>query len=93
MEISTALKLEIKQLLIEKLLLQITAEEIGDEQPLFGPGSVGLDSVDALQVVVELDKKFGLKIQNPEEATQILQSVHTIAEAVVRRRANPDLAK
>jgi acyl carrier protein len=93
MEIPTALKLEIKQLLIEKLMLQITAEEIGDEQPLFGPGSVGLDSVDALQLVVELEKKFGLKIRDAEAAQQILQSVHTIAEAVVQHRANPAAAK
>jgi acyl carrier protein len=92
MEIPTALKLEIKQLLIEKLMLQITAE-IGDEQPLFGPGSVGLDSVDALQLVVELEKKFGLKIRDAEAAQQILQSVHTIAEAVVQHRANPAAAK
>jgi acyl carrier protein len=93
MEITTALKLEIKKLLIENLMLQITAEEIGDEQPLFGPGSVGLDSVDALQLVVELDKKFGLKIQDAEAAKQILQSVQTIAAAVVEHRANPDAAK
>jgi len=93
MEITTALKLEIKQLLIENLMLQITAEEIGDEQPLFGPGSVGLDSVDALQLVVALDKKYGRKIQDPEAAKQILQSVQTIAVAVVEHRANPDAAK
>jgi acyl carrier protein len=93
MEITTALKLEIKQLLIENLMLQIKAEEIGDEQPLFGPGSVGLDSVDALQLVVALDKKYGLKIQDPEAAKQILQSVQTIAVAVVEHRANPDAAK
>jgi acyl carrier protein len=93
MEITTALKLEIKQLLIENLMLQITAEEIGDEQPLFGPGSIGLDSVDALQLVVALDKQFGLRIQDSEAAKQILQNVHTIAEAVVRHRANPGAAK
>jgi acyl carrier protein len=93
MEITTALKLEIKKLLIENLMLQITAEEIGDEQPLFGPGSLGLDSVDALQLVVDLDKKFGLKIQDAEAAKQILQSVQTIAAAVVEHRANPDAAK
>ena len=63
MEITTALKLEIKQLLIENLMLQITAEEIGDEQPLFGPGSIGLDSVDALQLVVALDKT--IRPENP----------------------------
>ncbi len=93
MEIPKELILQIKQLLIENLMLQLTAEEIGNQQPLFGPESVGLDSVDALQVVVALDKTFGLKIQDPEAAKQILQSVHTIAEAVVQHRANPDAAQ
>ena len=93
MEIQTELKLQIKQLLIENLMLQMTAEEIGDEQPLFGPGSIGLDSVDALQLVVALDKKFGLKILDPEAAKQILQSVQTIAEAVLRHQAIPAAAK
>jgi acyl carrier protein len=93
MEITTALKLKIKQLLIENLMLQMTADEIGDEQPLFGPGSIGLDSVDALQLVVALDKTFGLKIEDPEAAKQILQSVRTIAEAVVRHSANSDAVK
>ena len=93
MESTTELKLEIKKLLIENLMLQITAGEIGDEQPLFGPDSVGLDSVDALQLVVALDKTFGLKIQDAEVAKQILKNVHTIAEAVIQHRANPDAAK
>ena len=93
MEIATELKLEIKQLLIDNLMLQLTAAEIGEEQPLFGPGSVGLDSVDALQLVVALDKTFGLKIQDPEAAKQILQSVQTIADAVVQHRAHPDPTK
>ncbi len=93
MEITTALKLKIKQLLIENLMLQMTADEIGDEQPLFGPGSIGLDSVDALQLVVALDETFGLKIEDPEAAKQILQSVRTIAEAVVRHSANSDAVK
>ena len=92
MDTLTALKLEIKQLLVENLMLQLSAGEIGDEQPLFGPEGVGLDSVDALQLVVALDKKYGLKIQDPEAARQILQSVRTIADAVVLHRAQPEPA-
>ncbi len=93
METTTALKQKIKQLLVQDLMLQMTPDEIGDEQPLFGPDSVGLDSVDALQLVVALDKVFGLKIQDSEAAKQILQNVRTIAEAVVRHSPNPALAK
>lgn len=76
------LKSQIKQMLVENLMLQVTAEEIGDEQPLFGPEGLGLDSVDALQLVVALDKTFGLKIPDPAAAKQILQNVNTIASAV-----------
>ena len=72
--------------MVENLMLQISAEEIGDDQPLFGPGSVGLDSVDALQLVVALDKTYGLKIADPEAARQILQSVTTIAAVVTKHQ-------
>ena len=86
MDNTAAIKPDIKQLMVENLMLQIGPEEIGDDQPLFGPGSVGLDSVDALQLVVALDKKYGLKIADPEAARQILQSVTTIAAAVAKHR-------
>jgi acyl carrier protein len=79
------LKAKIKALMVENLMLQVTAAEIQDDQPLFGPESLGLDSVDALQLVVMLDKNFGLKIADPETARKILQSVNTIAAAVENR--------
>jgi acyl carrier protein len=82
-----ALRDQIKNLMVENLMLQVTAAEIGDDQPLFGPGSLGLDSVDALQLVVALDKNFGLKIPDSAAAKQILQSVNTIAAAVEKHRA------
>jgi len=82
MEDVNALKQQIKNLMVENLMLQVTAADIGDAQPLFGPGSLGLDSVDALQLVVALDKHFGLKIRDPEVAKKILASVNSIAEAV-----------
>jgi acyl carrier protein len=82
MEDENALKQRIKAMMVENLMLQVTAEEIQDDQPLFGPGSLGLDSVDALQLVVGLDKNFGLKIADPPTAKVVLQSVNTMAEAV-----------
>jgi acyl carrier protein len=75
-------KQRIKNLVVENLMLQIAPGEISDDQPLFGPGSLGLDSVDALQLVVALDKQFGLKISDLVAAKEILQSVNTIAQAV-----------
>ena len=76
------LKAEIRQLLVNDLMLQVQPEEIGDDTPLFGPGGLGLDSVDALQIVVALDKRYGLKIPDAEAARQILASVNTIVAAV-----------
>ena len=82
MEDANGLKQRIKSIMVENLMLQVTADEIGDDQPLFGPGSLGLDSVDALQLVVALDKNFGLKIPDPAAAKVVLQSVDTIVEAI-----------
>ena len=93
MDNTATLKQDIKQLMVENLMLQITAADIGDEQTLFGPGSLGLDSVDALQLVVALDKNYGLKIPDPEFARQVLQSTTTMAEAVARHLASPPEAQ
>lgn len=82
MEDTTQLKRRIKEIMVENLMLQITLDEITDDKPLFGPEGLGLDSVDALQLVVALDKNFGLKIPDPAAAKQILESVNTIAVAV-----------
>jgi acyl carrier protein len=82
MDEANALKDRIKNLMVENLMLQVAPAEIKDDQPLFGPGSLGLDSVDALQLVVALDKHFGLKIPDPAAAKEILQSVNTIVAAL-----------
>jgi acyl carrier protein len=87
MQDQTALKEQIKKLMVENLMLQVDSAEIADDRPLFGPGSLGLDSVDALQLVVALDKNFGLKIADPAAAKQILQSVNTITQAVQQKLA------
>jgi acyl carrier protein len=92
MEMQNDLRQQIKGIMVENLMLQISAAEIGDDQLLFGPGSLGLDSVDALQLVVALDKNFGLKIPTPAAAKDILKSVNTIAEAVQKKIAVPSAA-
>jgi len=78
----TELKQRIKVMMVENLMLKIPPAEIGDDQPLFGPNSLGLDSVDALQLVVALDKNFGLKIPDPAAAKKALESVNTMAAAI-----------
>jgi len=82
MEEAKQFKQQIKALMVENLMLQMSADEIGDDVPLFGPGGLGLDSVDALQLVVALDKTYGLKIADPAAAREILQNVNTISYAV-----------
>jgi acyl carrier protein len=84
MEDQDKLKVRIKELMVENLMLQVSAGEIGDDMPLFGPGSLGLDSVDALQLVVALDKTFGLKIPDPNAAKETLKTVSAIAQAIVK---------
>lgn len=77
----------LKELMISELMLDMTADEIGDETPLFGPAGVGLDSVDALQLVVMIEKHFGFKMADQDQAKRILKSVSTIAEAVDQKAA------
>ena len=81
MQNTTDLKARVRQMLVDNLMLQVQPEEITDELPLFGEG-LGLDSVDALQIVVALDKNFGLKIKDAEMAKGVLKNVNSIAAAI-----------
>jgi acyl carrier protein len=81
------LQQRIKDVMTSNLMLEVTADEIGDDAPLFGPGGIGLDSVDALQLVVAIEKNFGLKITDQSKAREILQSVNTIAAAIEANNA------
>jgi acyl carrier protein len=80
------LREEIKEMMVENLMLKVTKEEIADDLPLFGPGGLGLDSIDALELVVSLEKKFGVSVANSETARQALASVNTIHDYVVANR-------
>ncbi|HXT38894.1 MAG TPA: acyl carrier protein [Candidatus Angelobacter sp.] len=93
MEDINAIQTRVKSMIVENLMLQIGVSEIKDDQPLFGPGSLGLDSVDALQLVVALDKNFGLKIPDPAAAKEILQNVGTIVAAVRQKFTGTSLAE
>jgi len=76
----------IKAMMVENLMLPYPAEEIGDDTPLFSPEGMGLDSVDALQLVVALDKNFGLKISDTEVARKILHNVNSMVDAVQKHQ-------
>lgn len=72
----------IKEMMIEELMLEMTADDIGDDTPIFGGDGLGLDSVDALQLVVALDKHFGLKLGDSAEARAVLENVGKIAAEI-----------
>ena len=80
------LKETIKALMVENLMLKTPAEEIGDELPLFGPEGLGLDSIDALELVVCLEKNFGVTVPNSDVARQALATVNSIHAYVLEHR-------
>lgn len=84
---SDELKRELKELIVSALGLEdIEPEEIKDDQPLFGSG-IGLDSIDALELVVSLEKRYGIKIGSSEESKQALKSVDSLAALILSKRA------
>jgi len=76
------LKTEIKQAIVRSLRLPMTAEEIGDSTPLFADG-LGLDSIDVLELVLEIERSFGVAITDEETGVRVLRSVDTIAEFIL----------
>lgn len=79
------LKKQIKEMMVTELMLQQDADEITDDAPIFRPEGMGLDSVDALQLVVALEKKFGLKLPDADAARNVLRDVNSIAAAIVSK--------
>ena len=78
--------LELKEQLIDVLNLEeMTPEDIDTDAPLFGDG-LGLDSIDALEIIVLLEKKYGIKLANAAEGKAIFTSVRSIAEYVSKNR-------
>jgi acyl carrier protein len=76
----------IKEMMVENLMLKVPKEDIGDDMPLFGPEGLGLDSIDALELVVSLEKHFGVSVPNSETARQALATVNSIHDYVLLNR-------
>lgn len=77
---------ELKEEIIEALNLEeMTPKDIDENDALFGDG-LGLDSIDALELIVLLDKKYGIKLANPAEGKAIFKSIATIADYVSKNR-------
>ena len=84
--ISPELKSEIKRLMIEQLDLRGKSEsDIEDDAPLFG-GGLGLDSLDALQLAMAIEERFGVAVPEGDEGRRVFASVNAIARYVVERR-------
>lgn len=86
------LRQQIKEMLVKNLMLQTPADQIGDETPLFGPGGLGLDSIDALELVVSMEKTFGVGVPNSEVAATALRTVNTIHDYIVEKRGGTSSA-
>jgi acyl carrier protein len=81
-----SLKEEIKRAIVESLRLPIPVEEIENSTSLFGEG-LGFDSIDVLELVLELERRFGVAITDVDTGQRVLRSVDTIADFIVTERA------
>ncbi len=80
------LRTDLKNQIIEALNLNhLKPEDIADDQPLFVKG-LGLDSIDALELIVLLQQHYNIKIANPQEGPKIFQSINTMAEYITEHK-------
>jgi acyl carrier protein len=81
--VTEELMMDVKKLIIERLKLEeIAVADIDTDAPLFGEG-LGLDSIDALELVIGLEKEYGVSIPDAEVGREVFQSVRTIAQYIV----------
>jgi acyl carrier protein len=84
------LRSEIKALIVSELnLAGRDPSSIDDDAPLFGEGGLGLDSLDALELAMSLEERFGVRVPEGEEARPVFRSVAALAEFVERARKAP----
>ena len=82
-----ALMADLKRQIVEELNLKhLKPEDIGDDQPLFVEG-LGLDSIDALELIVLMQQYHGIKIADPEDGPKIFRSVKTMAEYITAHKS------
>lgn len=80
------LVLELKNEIIESLNLEdVKPEDIDADAPLFGSG-LGLDSIDALELIVLMEKKYGIKLKDPSKGKEVFQSVNVMAKYIAENR-------
>lgn len=83
-----AFKEELKKQIIDQLNLEdVQVSDIGDDTPLFGDGGIGLDSIDALELIVLLEKYYGIQVVSPEEGKLAFSSVNSMTDYINKRKA------
>ena len=81
------LKLELKERIIDALhLMDMVPEDIEDDAPLFKEG-LGLDSIDALELMLLMEKNYGIRLASPQEGKQVFKSINTMAEYIKEHRS------
>jgi acyl carrier protein len=82
-----AFKEELKKQIIDQLNLEdVQVSDIGDDTPLFGDGGIGLDSIDALELIVLLEKYYGIQVVSPEEGKLAFASVNSMTDYIKKRK-------
>lgn len=79
----------LREMLVENCMVKVAPEAIREDTPLFGPDSLGLDSLDALQMVIAIEKEYKIVIGNPASARDALQSLSVLRDYIDRRMAEP----
>ena len=77
---------DLRKLLVDNCMLRVPPEDIQLETTLFGPGSLGLDSIDALQLTVGIEKTYGIAIKDPATAKEAFQSVQSLQHWLQRQQ-------
>lgn len=78
---------QLKEQLIEQLCLEdLTVEDIDTDAALFGNESIGLDSIDALEINVLLEKEYGIKVETPAQGKEIMYSIQTMADYITKHQ-------
>jgi len=79
------LKSKLKEQIIEYLnLLEISPDDIKDDEPLFG-GELGLDSIDSLELIILLEREYGIKINSTAEGRKVLVDINTMADYIIEK--------
>ncbi|MEI8175850.1 MAG: phosphopantetheine-binding protein [Candidatus Omnitrophota bacterium] len=78
---------QVKKMIVKAIKLKSSPESIENNKPLFGSGGVGLDSIDALELVIALEKEFGVRIPDASVGKKVLVSVETIVQFIQDKKS------